>query len=301
MRLLRTFLFAPGNRPRMLQKVGQCGADAVILDLEDAVPIAEKEATRPAVRAAAQAITTCAVYIRINPLVAATSFSQAIGAADLQAIVCPALAGIILPKVEAPGEVRRADGLLTTLEQQHGMTPGTIDLVPIIETAMGVHRAYDIASAGTRVKRLAFGAGDFTRDIGVAWSRREIESQYARSALVIASRAAGIEPPFDTVWVNLQDQRGLVRSARLAKQLGFQGKMLIHPSQVEPVNAVFSPTEAEVAFATRVVAAFHEAEAQGLASIQLDGRFIDYPIVESAQRILATAEAIWHKTEAGGG
>src|SRR5712692_3166550 len=133
MRLLRTFLFAPGNRPRMLQKVGHCGADAVILDLEDAVPIAEKEATRPAVRAAAQAITTCAVYIRINPFVAATSFSQAIGAADLQAIVYPALAGVILPKVEAPDEVRHTDRLLTTLEQQQGMTPGTIDLIPIIE------------------------------------------------------------------------------------------------------------------------------------------------------------------------
>ena len=169
-----------------------------------------------------------------------------------------------------------------------------------METALGVHRAYDIATAGTRIKRLAFGAGDFTRDIGVTWSRREIESQYARSALVIASRAAGIEPPFDTVWVNLQDQRGLVRSARLAKQLGFQGKMLIHPSQVEPVNTVFSPTEADIAFATRVVVAFHEAEAQGLASIQLDGRFIDYPIMESAQRILAIAEAIRHKTAAHG-
>lgn len=296
MRLLRTFLFAPGNRPRILQKVGQCGSDAVILDLEDAVPIADKAATRPAVLAAAQAITTVPVYVRINPLVAATGFSQAIGAEDLHAVVCPAVAGIILPKVESPDEARQADALLTTLEHERGIPPGSIDLVPIIETALGVQRAYDIASAGTRIRHMAFGAGDFTRDIGVRWSRREIESQYARSALVVACRAAGLEAPFDTVWVDLQDQRGLVRSARFAKQLGFQGKMLIHPSQVEPVHAVFAPSAAEVALARRAVAAFQEAEARGLASIQLEGQFIDYPIVESARRVLAMAEAIQQRS-----
>ena len=289
---LRTLLFAPGNRPRMLQKVGQCGADAVILDLEDAVPISEKEATRQAVREAVGAIDTCPVYVRINPLVATTGFSQPIGEADLAAVVRPGLAGIILPKVESPDDLRRTDTLLQGLEVQHGLAPGSLDVIPIIETALAVQRAYDIAASGTRVKRLAFGAGDFTRDIGVAWSRREIESQYARSALVVASRAAGLESPLDTVWVDLRDQRGLTHSARTAKQLGFQGKMAIHPSQVEPINTVFSPSAAEIAFAARVVDAFTQAEADGLASIQLDGQFIDYPIVESAQRVLAMAKAL---------
>jgi citrate lyase subunit beta / citryl-CoA lyase len=292
MRLLRTFLFAPGNRPRILQKVGLCGADAAILDLEDAVPIADKEATRPAVRAAIATITTGHVYVRINPLVASTDFSQAIGEADLQAVVCPQLSGIILPKVESPADLQHADQLLQSLEEQHGIALGSIDLIPIIETALGVHRAYDIATAGTRVKRLAFGAGDFTRDIGVAWSRRETESQYARSTLVVASRAAGLDAPLDSVWANLQDQRGLLHSTRMAKQLGFQGKMAIHPSQVEPINTVFSPTSDEIAYAYRVVAAFAEAEAQSLAAIQLDGRFLDYPIVESARRVLAVAAAL---------
>jgi citrate lyase subunit beta/citryl-CoA lyase len=289
---LRTLLFAPGNRPRMLQKVGQCGADAVILDLEDAVPISEKEATRQAVREAVGAIDTCPVYVRINPLVATTGFSQPIGEADLAAIVRPGFAGIILPKVESPDDLHRTDTLLQGLETQHGLAPGSVDVIPIVETALAVQRAYDIAASGTRVKRLAFGAGDFTRDIGVAWSRREIESQHARSALVIASRAAGLESPLDTVWVDLRDQRGLTHSARTAKQLGFQGKMAIHPSQVEPLNTVFSPSAAEIAFATRVVAAFTQAEADGLASIQLDGQFIDYPIVESAQRVLAMAAVL---------
>lgn len=292
MDVLRSFLFGPGNRPRILEKVAHCGADAVILDLEDAVPIAEKEATRPAVLAAVQSITTCAVYVRINPLVSTTDFSQAIGADDLEAVVCPQLTGIIVPKVESAADICQAEDTLQTIEQQRGLTPGTIDLIPIIETALGVHRAFDIASAGTRVKRLAFGAGDFTRDIGVSWSRREIESQYARSAVVIASRAAGIQAPLDTVWVNLQDPRGLERSARLAKQLGFQGKMAIYPTQVEPINTVFSPTEAEIAFAGRVIDAFREAEERGEAAIQLDGQFIDYPIVESAQKVLAIAKKL---------
>jgi citrate lyase subunit beta/citryl-CoA lyase len=289
---LRTLLFAPGNRPRMLQKVGQCSADAVILDLEDAVPISEKEATRQAVRDAAGTIDTCPVYVRINPLAATAGFSQPIGEADLAAIIRPGLAGIILPKVESPDDLRRADALLQGLEARHDLVVGSVDVIPIIETALAVQRAYDIAASGTRVKRLAFGAGDFTRDIGVAWSRREIESQYARSVLVIASRAAGLEPPLDTVWVDLRDQRGLARSARTAKQLGFQGKMAIHPSQVAPINTVFSPSAAEIACATRVVDAFSQAEANGLASIQLDGQFIDYPIVESAQRVLATAACL---------
>lgn len=297
MSLYRSFLFAPGNRPRFVEKVAHCGADAVILDLEDAVPIAEKGATRHAVRDALPAITNCPVYVRINPLVAAASFSQAIGAADLDAIVCADLAGVILPKTETASDALQAESILHGLEQARGLTPGAIDLIPIIETARGVHHAFEIADAGTRIRRLAFGAGDFTRDIGVRWSRREVECQYARSALVIASRAAGIEAPLDTVWIEIRDLRGLTRSARLAKQLGFQGKMAIHPTQVEPVNIAFSPTLDEIESAKRVVAAFEAAEAAGEASVQLDGQMIDYPIVESAQRILDMADALEAKRD----
>jgi citrate lyase subunit beta/citryl-CoA lyase len=292
MRIYRSFLFAPGNRPRFVEKVARCGADAVILDLEDAVPIAQKEASRHAVREALTAISNCPVYVRINPLVAATAFSQAIGAADLGAIVCGALAGVILPKTERAADAQQAESILTSLERERGLAPGGIDLIPIIETARGVHQAFHIASAGTRINRMAFGAGDFTRDIGVRWSRREVESQYARSALVVASRAAGIEAPLDSVWIDIRDLRGLTRSARMAKQLGFQGKMAIHPTQVEPINTAFSPTLQEIEYAKRVVAVFEAAEAAGEASIQLDGQMIDYPIVEAAQRILNMANTL---------
>src|SRR5256885_1931434 len=165
-------------------------------------------------------------------------------------------------------------------------------LVPIIETARGLNQIDAILATGTRVKRIAFGAGDFTLDVNMAWSRGEAELAYARAKIVTASRAAGIEAPFDTVWVDLADQEGLEASAGAALGFGFQGKMCIHPNQIAVVNRGFTPSEAEIAFAERVVAAFARAEAEGSAAIQLDGKFIDYPILYRAQRVLEKIEAI---------
>jgi citrate lyase subunit beta/citryl-CoA lyase len=167
------------------------------------------------------------------------------------------------------------------------MVVGAIDLIPIIETATG-HRALDaIAGAGTRTKRLAFGAGDYTLDLGINWTRDETELYAVRAAVVVASRAAGIEPPLDTVWADLRDAEGFAASSGRAAALGFQGKMCIHPDQIAVANAAFSPTPEALAQARRVIAAFEEAEAKGLASIQLEGQFIDYPIVQRARQVVA--------------
>jgi citrate lyase subunit beta / citryl-CoA lyase len=179
---------------------------------------------------------------------------------------------------------------------------GGIDLVPIVETAKGLRdidailgptgQARGLTAHGTRVRHCAFGAGDFTLDVNMIWSRGESELAYARARVVTASRAAGIEAPLDTVWVDLQDEEGLEASTRTALALGFQGKMCIHPNQVAVVNRVFTPTNAEIDFAARVVAAFAQAEKEGSAAIQLDGKFIDYPIVYRAQRTLDAMAAI---------
>jgi citrate lyase subunit beta / citryl-CoA lyase len=166
---------------------------------------------------------------------------------------------------------------------------GGIDLIPIIETGLGISNLREICRSGTRTKRLAFGAGDFTLDMGMVWSRTEIELLPYRSACVLESRAAGLEAPLDTVWADLRDAEGFVASARHAAALGFQGKMCIHPDQIAPANAAFSPDEAAVAQARRIVEAFDKAEAEGLASIQLDGQFIDYPIGQRARRVLEAA------------
>jgi len=211
---------------------------------------------------------------------------------DLVAVVRPGLDGIILPKVETAAGITTVDWLLSQLERERALPGGGIDLVPIIETARGLQQIDAILAAGTRVRRVAFGAGDFTLDVNMTWSRTEAELAHARTAIVIASRAAGIEAPFDTVWVDLSDSEGLEASARTALGCGFQGKMCIHPDQIAVVNRVFTPTDAEIAFAERVCTAFARAEAEGSAAIQLDGKFIDYPIVYRAQRVLQRMASI---------
>jgi citrate lyase subunit beta/citryl-CoA lyase len=286
MQPLRSFLFAPGNHARRVEKALSLDADAVILDLEDAVATAEKRATREAVIAALVRPRRARLYVRVNAV--DTEFCYG----DLAAIVRPGLDGVILPKVESAAGLATADWLLAQLERERGLTPRAIDLVPIIETARGLNQIDAILAAGTRVKRVAFGAGDFTLDVNMAWSRNEAELAYARAKIVTSSRAAGIEAPFDTVWVDLADQEGLEASARTAFGFGFQGKMCIHPNQIAVVNRVFTPSEAEIAFAERVVAAFARAEAEGSAAIQLDGKFIDYPILYRAQRVLEKVAAI---------
>jgi citrate lyase subunit beta/citryl-CoA lyase len=281
---MRSLLFAPGNHARRVEKALGLPADGVILDLEDAVAVSEKVATRPVVAAAFGAPRARKLYVRVNALT--TDWCHG----DIVAVVQKGLDGIILPKVEHGHELRTADWLIGNLERERGLPVGGIDLIPIIETALGVSNLSRICRSGTRVKCLAFGAGDFTLDMGMVWTRSEAELLPHRAACVMESRAAGLEPPMDTVWADLRDTEGFIASARHAAALGFQGKMCIHPDQVLPTNAAFSPDDATVARAKLVVAAFDEAEAKGLASIQLDGQFIDYPIVQRARRVLAAAQ-----------
>jgi citrate lyase subunit beta/citryl-CoA lyase len=280
---MRSLLFAPGNHPRRVEKALTLQADGVILDLEDAVAISEKAATRPTVTAAFDKPRTGKLYVRVNALT--TEWCHA----DITAIVQPGLDGIILPKVEHAHDLHTADWLIANLERERGIAPGSIDLIPIIETALGIANLSRICRSGTRTKRVAFGAGDFTLDMGMVWSRSEAELLPHRAACVMQSRAAGLEPPMDTVWADLRDTDGFIASARHAAALGFQGKMCIHPDQIAPTNAAFTPDEAAVTQARRIVAAFDQAETEGLASIQLEGQFIDYPIVQRARRVLAAA------------
>jgi len=263
----------------------------VILDLEDAVATAEKPAARGAVAAALSRPRRSLLYVRVNA--ADTEFCYG----DLVAIVGPGLDGIVLPKVESATALATIDWLLAQLEREQDLVPGAIDLIPIIETAGGLTNLDIILAAGTRVRHAAFGAGDFTLDVNMAWSRTEGELAFARARIATASRAAGIEAPLDTVWVDLADEEGLEMSARTALGFGFQGKMCIHPKQIAPVHRVFTPGGAEVAYAQRVVEAFAEAEAVGSAAIQLDGKFIDYPILYRAQRVLEKIAAIRVKDE----
>ena len=286
---LRSLLYAPGNEPRKVSKVGTLGADGVILDLEDAVPVAEKIATREAVRQAIPSVKVSAgrVYVRINPTGQKADFSMDFGIGDIEAVVCTELDGIVVPKVESAEELAEVDRVLSAQERRVGLAQGTLEITPIIETALGLWNAFEIARSSVRIGSLHFGAGDFTRDVGMEWSRDETELVYARSRLVMISRAAAIEPPTDSVWVLLDDDEGLAASVRRAKSLGFQGKSCIHPKQVETINRGFSYVSPEdVARARKIVDAFTEAEARQSASILVDGEFVDYPLVERARQVL---------------
>lgn len=288
--LNRSFLFAPADHPRRAQKALQSGADAAILDLEDAVAVAAKAAARDAARGVLALPRDCRAFVRVNPFATEWCFG------DIAAVTGPGLDGIVLPKLEDPGELAALDWVIGALERERGLPLRGVELMPIIETARGVARLPELAARAAalsgRVRRFAFGAGDYTLDLGLCWSRAETELEPARAAIVLHSRAAGLEPPVDTVWIELRDAEGFVASCARGAALGFQGRLCIHPDQVGPANAAYSPTAEEVARAERIVAAFEEAEARGLASIQVEGRFVDYPIVERAQRTLRLARAI---------
>ena len=292
MSVFRTFLFAPANHPRRREKAFTLGADAVILDLEDACAVSEKAASRAKVAEAMRRPRTCLGYVRVNPL--ATEFAYG----DFVETIQPGLDGVILPKVASPGDLLTADWLMTQLERDRNLAPGSVDLIPIIETASGMARLGEILRATPRVKRAAFGAGDFTLDMNIKWSRDEIELLPYRSQMVLQSRAAGIEPPIDTVWTDLKDAEGFAISTDKVRDLGFQGKLCIYPDQVDVVNRAFTPTEAQVARAQRIMDAFAEAEAKGSSAIQLDGQFIDYPIMYGARRVLAMTRKLADKRAA---
>jgi citrate lyase subunit beta / citryl-CoA lyase len=284
--LFRTFMFAPGNHPRRVEKVFTVGSDAVILDLEDAVATDEKVGARAPIVAALKKPRSTLGYVRVN------AYNTEFCYGDALAVVGPWLDGVVLPMVEDADQLRSFDWYLTNLEREQGMPEGAVDLIPIIETGKGLAALSEIAGSGTRVRRLAFGAGDYTLDMGMTWSLEEWELDQVRSRMVLESRAAGLEAPIDTVWIHIKDIENLTRSAARVKAMGFQGKMCIYPPQVDAVNSVFAPSDAELAHARRVVEAFEVAEKEGLASIQLDGYFIDYPIVYKAQRTIELATLI---------
>ncbi len=288
MTLYRTLLFAPGNHPRRIEKALALGADAVIFDLEDSVPPAEKAATRAAVAQALAQPRACRGYVRVNAM--GTPYCYG----DLVATVAERVDGVVLPKVESAADLHAIDWLIANLERERGLQVGALDLIPIIETAWGVSRIERILQARTlkpysgvwRVRRAAFGAADLSTDLGISPAPDEAELEYARARVVLASRAAGLEGPLDSPWFRLKDTDGFRAAIARSRRAGFQGRLCIHPDQVGPANEGYAPTAEEIAAAERIVAAFRSAEASGAAAIQVDGQMVDYPIAQRAERLL---------------
>ncbi len=281
---LRSLLYVPGNRERFFAKLGELRPDGVIFDLEDSVPMAEKPVARQMVRAALAALdrTRLATFVRINPT------TSGLARADLEAVACAELDGLVVPKVDSSADVRLVAEWLDEIEPVAGLEQGRICLVAILETVRGALNAIAIAAAEPRLLGLAFGAEDFSRDLGVERSPEGIETLYPRAHVALAARSMGLQA-FDTPWTDIADTEGLRREARQGRQLGYTGKQVIHPSQIEIVHAAYRPSEAEVQWAQRVVDAYEQAVTRGLGAIQLDGKLIDVPMVERARETLARA------------
>lgn len=283
MNLLRSFLFVPGHHPRRIAKALDSGADAVIIDLEDAVPPAEKQAARANAAAALVDGGRPAAFVRVNGATDPGCLD------DLEAVARPGLAGIVVPKAESAAQLHALDWAITQLEERQGLRSGTIELVPLVESARGVEDARALAESAARVRRLTFGVADYSLDLGLQADPQEAGLAYLRARLVHASRAAGREAPIDSVVVEIRDLGRLRDSALRARALGFGGKLCLHPDQVAVVNEVFGPTGDELAHARAVVEAYDEARARGEASVTVHGSFVDAPVAERARKLLQRA------------
>ena len=286
----RSFLFAPGNVPRRVEKALTLAADAVILDLEDSVAPSDKPAARKSVAEALARPRRARGYVRVNAPSTPFCFR------DLLETIHAKVDGVVVPKIESAADLHAVDWVMANLEREQGIAEGSIDLMPIVETAAGVQRVDRILQARSlrpykgawRVKRIAFGAGDYANDVGLSPTLDEAELADARSRLVLSSRAAGMENPIDSPWFHFKEVDAFRRALERSLRCGFQGRLCVHPDQVGPVNEAYLPSVEEVSRAERIVAAFEAAEAKGEAAIQVDGQMIDYPIVHRARTLLET-------------
>jgi len=277
----RSLLFVPATSPHKAEKAFASAADGVILDLEDAVAVAEKPQARLTAAQLLKSRRDTLVFLRVNATTTPYCFD------DLQAAAAAEIDGIVLPKAESAAELAMVDWLLAQLEAKAGRPVGGIEIMPIVETARGLAAAAGIAEASPRLRRLAFGAVDLALDMDIDIADEAGAMAHARFMLALASRQAGLQGPMDTVFVDIRDPEGLRTSAMRARAMGFSGKCCIHPAQLEVVNAVFTPSEADLLRARAVVAAFEQAEAAGAAAVSVDGAMVDYPVYEKARRVLA--------------
>ena len=285
---IRSLLFAPGNESRKVEKLARFGADAIVLDLEDAVAADQKIAARSMVRAALPDLRGPIRCVRVNAL------STGLTLGDLEGVVSADLDLIVMPKVESPGDLRTVDALIAAAEVSTGLPRGRIGVIALIETCAGVLAATEIARASPRLVTFVFGSGDLGRDLALPTMRGDISAAlaYGRAKVVYDARAAGLPGPLDGPYLAVRDLDGLERDCRAAVALGHRGKVCIHPDQVAVVNRVFGPDPEEVVFAREVIEAFAAAESRGSASIIVNGTFVDYPIVQKAGSIVSLADEL---------
>jgi len=291
MKPVRTALFAPGIKDRVMGKALAGGADAVILDLEDSVPLATKAEARTLVArtidGAAANPSRPGIYVRVN------AANTGLLADDLEAVVRPGLDAVLLSKTENIDDVRQTAGSLDRLEKARGVKAGAVEIILQIENALGVYNCFNLIKASPRVVATCFGSardGDLQTDLGCSWSIEGTELLYARSKVLLDTRAAGANiHPLDGVFADLNDETGLLADSKLSARLGYIGRTVIHPKQIAPVKAAYAVPEADVAYYQKIATEFAVAEKTGTAAIAVDGKLVDYAMAQRARRVLALA------------
>ncbi len=278
-------MFVPGNNPGMMQDAFIYGPDSIMLDLEDSVTMAEKDAARLLVHNALKTIDygNTEMVVRINPL------NTAYGKKDVEAVVKAGVHVIRMPKTETAEEVREVEREIERVEKEIGCL-GRTKIMAAIESTLGIVNAYEIAVASERMMGIALGAEDYCANLKTQRSPEGTELLFARQQIVVAARAAGIDA-LDTVYSNLNDMETFRKEVELIKQLGFDGKSIINPRQIEIVNEVFAPTEKAIEKAKTIIAAIKEAEKRGSGVIAVNGKMVDRPVVIRAQRTIDLALA----------
>ncbi|ACZ18577.1 Citrate (pro-3S)-lyase [Thermanaerovibrio acidaminovorans DSM 6589] len=291
MRPVRSMLYVPGNSPGMLQHCATFGADSVLLDLEDAVALSEKDAARDLVCEMLKVLDFGSVVVTVRVNGADTEFFQE----DLRAVVPLRPHAVRIPKCSSPEDVILADRLMGRIEEEHGLPVGSVRIHAMLETARGVVNALEIGRSSPRVEALTLGGQDLTADMGVSKTREGWELFVARSQVALAARSLGLQA-LDTVWADVDDHQGLYEEARRVVGLGFTGKAAIHPSQIEWIHRAFVPELSEVERARRIVDAARRAHAEGKGVVSVDGRMVDAPVVRRAENTLR----LWEMGEVEG-
>jgi citrate lyase subunit beta/citryl-CoA lyase len=293
-RLRRTMLYVPGNNPGMIKDAGIYPADCIMFDLEDSVPVSEKDAARFLVYEALSAIEYQGkeILVRINPPDTET------GREDLEAVVRTGKAIIRLPKTESAEDILFCEGEIARIEEAAGLTPGSTGMMAAVESARGVLNAPAIAGSSKRLIGIAIGGEDYTADLKTSRSAEGTELLFGRSMVLLAARAAGIDA-IDTVYSDIENEEGLRRETALIRQLGFDGKSIINPRQIGPIHEIFTPSQREIESSLNIAAAMEEAEKRGSGVLSLHGKMIDKPVLIRALRVLDLAKAagLLHKGE----
>lgn len=279
-RLLRSLLFVPGNNQRFLEKAKTLSADIVCFDLEDSVPIEEKKSARDLIRGALASVQDyhAEIYVRTN-----SPASGLIGD-DLVAIAQKGIGGIVIPKVNTASEIKKIERILIRLEKRRKLKP--IEMMASIESSQGVVNGYSIASSG-RVSALVFGVFDLLNDLGVEYTKQAQGARYARAKIPIDARAAG-KPALDAIWQDLNDPVGLGQDCMDARDLGYAGKTIIHPSQIQPVHEIFRPARHEVDWARKVIDAYESAKGRRRGATKVEGKMVDEVHFKRAKALLAS-------------